>query len=222
LLFSAITRWQDNLGDSANVMHGGQILLKLPRGLRFQGALLLDDFNGSLISGSVRYAPARIIGKSVLDVPVSPTLALRGLFTGVSNLAYRSSLGLQESIMWNRVGLGRNFSDYTQLTLSASLVPHTMLVLTPEFTLLNQGEGDFRKPWPMSANTQPFVFSGVVERTIRTAVGGQFLFGKHLDVTADAGVHFISNQSHVAGVSATRFVARLRVRLELSGLVPLP
>lgn len=123
--------------------------------------------------------------------------------------------------MWNRVGLGRNHADYTQLTVSATVVPHSMTVLTPEVTLLNQGEGDFRLPFPNPANTHPFLYEGVVERTVRLGLAGQFLL-RGLDISGDAGVHFINNRAHVAGNSATCFVGTIRVRYELRGPIPLP
>ena len=41
--------------------------------------------------------------------------------------------------MLHDVGLGRNFADYTQLSLLASVLPLPMLTVTPELTILRQG-----------------------------------------------------------------------------------
>src|SRR5213075_3423263 len=97
-------------------------------------------------------------------------------------------------IMRHGTGLARNFHDYSQWTLTASLAPHRQLILNPEITLLLQGEGDIRKPMPPWPNpTYPFVLVGTVERTLRLGVGAQLLEWNRLSFNGNAGVHFVSN-----------------------------
>src|SRR5439155_9461853 len=71
-------------------------------------------------------------------------------YTQVSNLACRITIPA-ETVLRRGVGLGRNFSDYDQLTLRASMIAGPSVLLEPEVTLLRQGQGDFRLPYPAVA-----------------------------------------------------------------------
>ena len=121
------------------------------------------------------------------------------------------------------MGLARNFSDYDQLTVRASLLPTRGILLTPEITLLRQGEGDFRLPYPpvTAYDSTPAFLSGVVERTVRTAVGYQLSAGAW-SLAGDGGVHLVSNAGHVNGASRTRWVGRVALewRYRWESLVP--
>ena len=121
------------------------------------------------------------------------------------------------------VGLARNFSDYDQLTLRASLLAAHNALLTPEVTLLRQGEGDFRLPYPPVTaydSTRTFL-SGVVERTVRLAVSYQLSAGSW-SLAGDGGVHLISNAGHVSGARETRWVGRVELtwRYRWESLIP--
>src|SRR2546422_6010898 len=96
--------------------------------------------------------------------PLSWTL----LYTRVTNLTYRNEDSLQVPL-YHFLGTGRNFADYDQATLKVTLLPRPGLLVTPELTLLRQGEGEPRQPHPpVSAYpTTPTIFQGVVERTLR-------------------------------------------------------
>ena len=143
-------------------------------------------------------------------------------YTQVANLTYRTD-NPAEAVMRRGVGLGRNFSDYDQLTLRASLIAGPGALLEPEITLLRQGEGDFRLPYPTVAqfDSTPTIFAGVVERTLRLAVAGEVAHGRWV-VSGDGGVHLISNAGHVSGADKTRWVGRVQVlwRTKKEGRVP--
>src|SRR5262249_54372783 len=134
------------------------------------------------------------------------------------SLAFRASR-LGETFDEEGVGLGRGFADNDQVTLSLSApVMHRWLV-TPEFTLLRQGEGRLTQPVPpvgtVEAGDTPELFIGVVERTWRAALG---LSGKQgpLSLQANAGVHYIDNAGNVEGKSRTRFVGRIQATLGIT------
>jgi hypothetical protein len=120
------------------------------------------------------------------------------------------------------VGLGRNFSDYDQLTVRTAALLGPVLI-GPEVTLLRQGEGDFRDPYPpVSAfPTTPTIFSGVVERTVRLAVGVR-VDGRRIGARGDAGVHLVHNAGHVTGASDTRFVGSVALEYRFTWSRPLP
>jgi len=130
-------------------------------------------------------------------------------YTRISNLAYRNEDNFQTPIFFG-LGTGRNFSDYDQLTLRVSLLTAHSSLLTPEFTLLRQGEGDLHLAHPPVAayDSTPAFLSGVVERTVRVAVGYQSSVGAW-SLAGNGGVHLVHNAGHVIGAQETRWVGRL-------------
>jgi hypothetical protein len=143
-------------------------------------------------------------------------------YTQVSNLTYRTP-SPPEIVMRRNVGLARNFSDYDQLTLRGSLIAGPGALIEPEVTLLRQGEGDFRLPYPTVAqfDSTPTLFAGVVERTVRLAVAGRVAHGRWV-LSGDGGVHLIDNYQHVDATSKTKWVGRIALewRTKKEGRIP--
>lgn len=133
-------------------------------------------------------------------------VAWTAFYTRVANLTYRNEVSLQAPL-FHLLGTGRNFADYDQATLKLGVLTQPGALLEPELTVLRQGEGDPHLPHPpVSAYpTTPTIFQGVVERTIRLALGGSWE-RRGWGVGANAGVHFVHNAGHVTGTSATHFV----------------
>ncbi|HUK62050.1 MAG TPA: hypothetical protein VLV15_01915, partial [Dongiaceae bacterium] len=102
------------------------------------------------------------------------------------------------------------------------LVRPTLLV-EPEATILRQGEGDPRLPYPAVAvyPTTPVLFQGVVQTTARLAVGGRWQYGG-LSFTGNIGVHFLDNFDHVSGATKTQAVGSVGVtfRFHHEGSLP--
>jgi hypothetical protein len=121
------------------------------------------------------------------------------------------------------VGLGRNYSDYDQLTLRAEGVLGPGILVSPEATLLRQGEGDFRLPYPAVADfpTTPVFLAGTPERLVRLALALR-ADGRRWSVAADGGMHLIDDAGHVPGASETRFVGGVSVRYRFSVAGELP
>jgi hypothetical protein len=132
-------------------------------------------------------------------------------YTQVANLTYRNEDNLQVPLYYG-LGTGRNFDDYDQATARLSVVAPGGLLLTPEATLLRQGEGDPRlaHPDPAAYATTASLFQGVVQRTLRLALGVNGHAGP-FRLEAAGGVHFVSNDGHVTGQRTTRFVGDLQV-----------
>ena len=182
-----------------------------PRGWPRLGlSLLVDDF--------------QLIGSSTNDEPPSYafTLAATGpifgglgslTYTQVSNLVYRTP-DPTETVMRRSVGLGRNFSDYDETSVNARWIIKPGILVGPEFTLLRQGEGDFRNPFPPDSlnSVTPTIFDGVVENTWRAAVWGQLLLPFSLAAQFDAGVHHITDYQHQESETTTRFVGSVALR----------
>jgi hypothetical protein len=144
-------------------------------------------------------------------------------YTQVSNLAYRNENNLQVPL-YHFLGTGRNFDDYDQATLKIALLPRAGLLLTPEITLLRQGEGDPRLPHPpVSAyNQTATILQGVVERTLRAAVSGNYAPGGRVGFQFDAGLHRINNYLHTSGAQRTKFIGSvaLTYRFATDGKLP--
>jgi len=153
----------------------------------------------------------------------SSSLAWTLFYTRVTNLTYRNEDNLQVPL-YHLLGTGRNFADYDQATLRLGFLPLPSLLVQPEVTLLRQGEGDPRLPHPLlpAYSATPTIFQGVVERTLRLAVSGNYAPHDRLGLTFDAGVHHITNFQHVSGDTQTRFVGSvgLSYRFGWAGALP--
>ena len=138
-------------------------------------------------------------------------IAWTAFYTQVANLTYRTP-DPAETVERRFVGLARNFSGYDQLTLRAGVLVGPGVLVAPEATLLRQGQGDFRLPYPPVAafGSTPTLFSGVVERTVRLALGANCDRGP-LGLAGNGGVHFIHNAGHVAGATATRWIGGVAI-----------
>jgi hypothetical protein len=203
------------LGDKGNVLLGLDAQWRAFRHTTLQAQLALDDFQYRN-----RSDPGRLPDRWALTLaafgPLGPLLAWRAFYTQASSLAFRT-LNRFENFTDNQIGLGRNFSDMDQLTLSVSLPLAGRWLATPDLTLLRQGEGDIGDPFPatpLESGQTAQIFIGVVERTLRLGVGIQGRQGP-FDVQANAGLHHIVNWRHEEGRTANRFEGRLQVTLGL-------
>ena len=148
--------------------------------------------------------------------------AWTAFYTRVANLTYRNEDNTMVPL-WFGLGTGRNYDDYDQLTLKASVLTGPGVLLEPELTLLRQGQGDPRLPHPpVSAYpTTAGIFQGIVERTFRVALGAR-ADGAHFGISGNAGLHFVHNEAHVSGVNGTRFVGQVAVTWRFGGERVLP
>ena len=106
--------------------------------------------------------------------------------------------------------------------MKLGIVTRSGALLEPELTLLRQGEGDPRLPHPLVPDypTTATILQGVVERTIRLALGGSWQRAQW-GVVANGGVHFVHNAGHVTGADATHWVGSigLTYRMRAEGTV---
>lgn len=142
-------------------------------------------------------------------------LGWRAWYTQVSSLALRTA-NPQENFTDQGVGIGRNFSDDDQLSASVTIPALRSWLLTPELTFQRQGEGKIDDPYPrLDSNGNqitPMFLIGTVEHTYRLALGVSGREGP-LDLAANAGFHHITNDQKRLGVTANRFVARIKATL---------
>lgn len=210
---------QYDQGSSANALIGADVELWIDR-IRAFAQLLLDDVQIDRAAATDREPSA--YGFTLGAQGSAGPAAWTAFYSRVTNLAYRTP-SPPETVMRRGVGLGRNFSDYDQLTLRASVVLGPGVLATPEATLLRQGQGDFRLPYPAVAayDSTPTFLSGVVERTVRFALGARW-HGGGWSIVADGGAHLIRNAGHVAGRHDTRWVGSIGVthRLHWESVLP--
>ncbi len=210
---------QYDQGAQANNLLGLDITTRIKRSQLF-ASVLVDDIQVDKQTAGDREPPS--YGFTLGAQGGIGRLGWTAFYTQVSNLAYRTP-NPAEALARRNVGLGRNFSDYDQLTLRASVLAGPGVLLEPEVTLLRQGEGDFRLPYPTVAqfDSTPTLFAGVVERTLRLALAGRVARGRWM-VSGDGGVHLTSNAGHVTGADRTRWVGRIAVewRTKQEGRIP--
>jgi hypothetical protein len=150
--------------------------------------------------------------------PLGGTAAWQVIYTQVSSLALRA-FNRADNFTDGGVGVGRNFTDQDQLTFRVTLPVREAWLLSPELTLLRQGEGRINDPYPVpDANgilSTPALFIGTVERTYRAAVALSGRTGP-VDLAATAGFHRVVNSGHQEGRNVSRFEGRLQATLGLS------
>jgi hypothetical protein len=201
---------QYGLGSDGNVMLGVDASWRAGRGVTLQTQLALDDLQYKNASGSERYPNRWALTLSAFG-PLGRSLGWRALYTQASSLAFRT-LDPFENLTDAGVGIGRNFADHDQTTVTVTVPRGNGWLLTPELTLLRQGEGEINDPFPATAaeaGAIPQIFIGVVERTWRAALGISGRQGP-LDVAANAGFHHVENSDHVEGRTVNRFEGRLQ------------
>jgi hypothetical protein len=207
---------QYGLGSDGNVMFGADVHWTVRGRTTLEAQLAIDDLQYENTSGADRYPNRWALTVSAFG-PLGRTLGWRAFYTQASSLAFRT-LDPFESFTDAGVGLGRNFDDMDQITLTASVPRGTRWLLTPELTLLRQGEGEINDPFPTSASQAggiPQLFIGVVERTWRAALDLRGREGP-LDLHLNAGLHHVVNAGHEEGRTVNRFEGRLQATLGLS------
>jgi hypothetical protein len=147
--------------------------------------------------------------------PIGARLGWRAWYTQVSSLALRTA-NPQENFTDQGVGIGRNFSDDDQLSVSVTVPALQRWLLTPELTFQRQGEGKISDPYPLpDANGNqitPMFLIGTVEKTYRVAVGVAGREGP-LELSGNIGLHHVTNDQNQPGVTANRVVARVKATL---------
>ena len=201
--------------EGANVLVGLDAHWRAFRRATFQLQLGIDDIQYQNRSGPGRY-PDRWAVTLAGFGPLGKDLAWRALYTRATSLAFRT-VNRFENLTDFGVGLGRNFADMDQLVLSVSVPLLRHWLVTPDLTLLRQGEGQINDPFPATAEEAgqiPQIFIGVIERTYRA---GLALSGRQgpLDLQASAGFHHLVNWKHEEGRTTDRFEGRIQASLGL-------
>jgi hypothetical protein len=210
--FTNIARTQRR--SESNIMLGGDLEARLGR-VTLGASAFGDDFD--FWTGE----PFSFGGTLTASSALGPASVWLG-YTLVSNLAYRSNaepieaplIGIDPANGRYGTGLARNFADYDELSLKVSVNPLPGLMLTPELTVLRQGEGDPRLPFPPASefpNTPTFL-DGVVETTLRAAMGLRYRPAPGLTLDLSGGLHRIRNAAHLPDSSGTRGVGTVTVR----------
>jgi hypothetical protein len=207
---------QYGLGSDGNVLFGLDASWRFRGRATLQAQIGIDDLQYENTSGDTRY-PDRWALTVAGFGPLGRSLAWRAFYTQASSLAFRT-LDPFENFTEGGVGIGRNFDDMDQLTVTVSLPYRDRWLVTPELTLLRQGEGDINDPFPATpeeAGALPQLFIGVVERTWRAALDLRGRQGP-LDLHLNAGLHHVVNADHEEGRTVNRFEGRLEATLGIS------
>ena len=210
---------QYDRGSPSNSLVGVDVTTRVLHTRTF-ASLLIDDFQIDRGTASDKEPPA--YGLTIGAEGGLGAAAWTAFYTRVTNLTYRTP-NPAEAVMDRGDGLGRNFSDYDQVTIRGSVIAGPGLLLSPEATLLRQGQGDFRLPYPAVAAyaSTPTFLAGVVERTLRLALGAN-LDRASWGLAANGGVHLEHNAGHVSGASRTRWIGSVAFTYRFHRESPLP
>lgn len=202
------------LSDRGNVLLGLDVNWRVAQRVTLQGQFGLDDFQYKDRSGPNR-TPDRYAFTLMATGPLTRRVAWRAAYTQASSLAFRATDPV-ENLVDQGVGLGRSYADNDQITLRVTTPLTLRWLLTPEITLLRQGQGRLGDPFPSGTarGDTPTLFIGTVERTWRAALGISGRQGP-ISIQANAGLHYIQNQFNVTDRNRTRFVGRIQATLGL-------
>lgn len=202
------------LGDDGNVLLGLDVQWRFARATTLSAQFGLDDFQYQKGSDSTR-VPNRYAFAVAVRGPLGAKLGWWAGYTQASSLAFRAS-NPYEVLTDSDVGLGRTYADNDQFALGGSIPVTSHWLVSPELTLLRQGQGRLTDPWPTGAaiGDTPTLFIGTMERTWRAALAVSGRQGP-LAVTGQAGIHYLENADHIDGKTDTRFVGRIQATLEL-------
>ena len=160
--------------DRGNILVGADVRWRVRDALAIEAQVALDDIANR---ASAEGHPSRYAFTVGAHGPVGGGMGWRALYTQASSLAFRT-FNPQENLTDSGVGLGRNFDDNDEITLVVTLPVRRRWLVSPELTLLRQGEGRIDDPYPGTRAERlatPALFIGTVERTWRAAlsVSGQ-------------------------------------------------
>jgi hypothetical protein len=179
--------------EGANVLVGVDLHWRAFRRTTVQAQLAIDDLQYKNRGGPDRY-PDRWALTLAAFGPLGGALGWRTTYTQASSLAFRT-LDQFENLTERRVGLGRNFADMDQLSVAVTMPVLRQWLVTPDLTLLRQGEGRIGDPFPATpeeAGTIPQC-SSCRRRTYRWGwASGR---GGPLDLQASAGFHHVVNSA---------------------------
>jgi hypothetical protein len=128
----------------------------------------------------------------------------------VSSLAYRTTDSAQ-SFIDRGVGIGPQFPDQLSAGVAVSVPVRSRWLVTPDLTLLAQGEGRLDAPFPIGPEftATPELFLGRVESTVRlglTVSGG----AGPLQLSGTGGYFHTTDFNHQAGRTRNRLEGRVR------------
>ena len=133
-------------GDQANLMIGGDGRIVLRNGMALEGQLAIDDWRWFSL-GDTSSRPNRWALTGSVMGPVGSRGSWRALYTQVSTYAFRTTRP-EEDYVNVGVGLGRQFVDGDQLTVTTTWPLRHAWTVTPEATLLRQGVADHHVALP--------------------------------------------------------------------------
>ncbi len=205
-----------------NTMIGADLRWRASRDLTLETQLAIDDIVYQQ-RGSPTRNPDRLGATLAASGPLGGRASWRALYTVATSTAFRA-FNPGENFTDAGVGIGRNFADNDQATATVSMPVRGAWLLTPELTLLRQGEGRINDPYPargLPRGETPELFIGTIERTLRAALGVSGRQGT-LSLAGNIGFHHVTNADNIAGRTRDRVEGRVIATLGIGSSGRLP
>jgi len=203
---------QQGQADDRNTIIGGDLSWRPARRLLLEGQAMIDD-KWRLRDDPGHTGELRHPGRYAFTIRGSGAIGATGSWSAslalLSSLAYRTT-DSAKSFIDRGVGIGPHFPDNLVMSIAMAQPVARRWVVTPDLTLLRQGEGRIDAPFPVDRELSdtPELFIGTVASTYRigTSVSGS---AGGFALSGNAGLHHTTNADHVRGRSRTRLEARL-------------
>ncbi len=201
-------------GRERNALGLAEVWLRIFDDLVTYGAFLVDntsvgDEELGKKEGFNQYAAA--LG---LQLPnLASNLALRGDFTLVSSLAYRSRVDFFEYYALDKIGLAHDKTDAIVVSVQGDWFARSGLIIRPRLDLMWKGEDELTDPWPEDALTgHDLLLVGEIEKTVRPSIGGRWHLPRG-ELSWDLGLNFVKNQSNLPTGWRVKGVGRVQLEL---------
>lgn len=206
---------QYNEDASGNVSYGIEASWRASGGMSISGQVLIDDFQIDDCTPGCEEPSSYGLTLSAEGLPLVGGQRLFGSYARVSNLTYRTPSPYEAWTTFG-VGLGHGRSDYDELRVGLDLAVIPRMTMRPYGAYRRQGEGDYRVPFPASADyaTTPAIHAGVVARTMRIGLSGSWAPFALVELRGEMGWNRSENLGHEEGAERSGFEGWVRVGVE--------
>lgn len=208
--------WRDENVDG-NLSFGFESSYRTDRFGTFALHALIDDYQIDKCDTTCNEPSSTGLTLSAERIPIVAGVRGFAAYTRVASLTYRTPRP-DEMYAIHGVGLGRGFSDYEEWRAGFDVAAIPRVPLRLYVAARNQGEGDYRAPYPprtaLDEKRIPALIIGTATKVTRVGVSGGGFFAPGFRFQGDVGYNSVSPVLSPLPVDKSGFEGRVRVSFE--------